>query len=251
MAPGVKGPVNTFLPLSTQPSHRGKLQQSVILWRLSLKKKKKSFEVFYFVSHGVPAHILWIHVLHSKQAVFYGHWCRRWGKAKIQTPSAEAIRPLTDGLWNVLLSQARCPGTPSTSPTSTPFWLYTHTPTCRQHTHKRTVAQLRVENVPQRYFVGFVPKVLSIKTKYHNWKLNIAARSTCAHICTTLKATNAVRQRPPPPPKPYLCSIFTLTRGELCDPEPTRRIEGSVPTSGHLKGGGAGGSEVMSLTTQN
>ena len=85
--------------------------------------------------HIAPLKQLWaprgvscvcFHVLHSKHAVFYGRWCRRWGKAKIQAVSAEVIRFVTDSLWNVLLLKAWCPGTSALSHVDPHSHTHTH-----------------------------------------------------------------------------------------------------------------------------
>lgn len=92
------------------------LTNSTSYINIALRTSLSKPPCFWFVCDLCVAVLIHrIHVLHSKHVVFYGSWCRQWGKAKIQAASAEVIRFVTDSLWNVLLLKAWCPGSPALS----------------------------------------------------------------------------------------------------------------------------------------
>lgn len=115
-----------------------------------------------------------IHVLHSKHAVFYGFWCRQWGKAKIQALSAEVIRLLVDNLWNILLLKAQCPGTPALSHVDPHIQTSVCTHKVQLHGKKRSI--------PKGYLVGCISIFFTGWHKTHlNSKHNLSGISAHTH----------------------------------------------------------------------
>lgn len=118
-----------------------------------------------------------IHVLHSKHAVFYGFWCRQWGKAKIQALSAEVIRLLVDNLWNILLlrlSAQELPPSPMWTPTFKPQFVHTKCSCMGKKRKKRSI--------PKGYLVGCIPIFFTGWHKTHlNSKHNLSGISAHTH----------------------------------------------------------------------